>query len=401
MKKPGDARENRGVDDAQTLRADDAKAAVDDRFRIVGSADPASTRGVMSPRVVANPFGKVVVVDSRAREKLAPDLEVLRVHAPDEFHRLHDRREVLTVGIVAILEVAKVNAGRFEWILAFQSDRAGVVVRMRLNDGPGERGFSRNDQLRVAGVIAVEVAGKSEDEEVGRIRLARVRLQDHRRHRAARRVDAFAAKPVLERRIGWISGERRSERGALEHCVAMFHFRDDSDLVTVLQIAADAGPVDKALDADLRIFQMLLRADSGEHQQLRRVEGAAGENHLTRAAIFFLLVLRLFRRVRAGAIEIVPFPALNAEGALVVVEDHARGQVAHLHNEAIGILLPHGADELARSVALSVRRGKRDSRRNAFECGAVALIVRIVVGMEPAKEASDESAIPKTAPGAK
>ena len=45
----------------------------------------------------------------------------------------------------------------------------------------------------------------------------------------------------------------------------------------VLQILADRQ-IDDRLDAHLA--QMRGRADAGQHQQLRRVEGAAGEDHL-------------------------------------------------------------------------------------------------------------------------
>ena len=132
---------------------------------------------------------------------------------------------------------------------------------------------------------------------------------------------------------------------------------------------------------------MLRRSDAGEHQQLRRVERAAGEDDLARAAVLLLLVVRGLRRVRIGAIEIHPLPALHAHGAFVVVEDHPGGQVVHPEEQPVGILLLRIADELPRAVADAVRRGQRDGEGDAFERGLVALVVRIVADQEPVDEA--------------
>ena len=48
------------------------------------------------------------------------------------------------------------------------------------------------------------------------------------------------------------------------------------NLVAVLEIATDARQVDPHRDSDRA--QMRFRADTGEHEQLRCIEGAAREN---------------------------------------------------------------------------------------------------------------------------
>ncbi|KIT74054.1 hypothetical protein QP64_00035, partial [Staphylococcus aureus] len=53
---------------------------------------------------------------------------------------------------------------------------------------------------------------------------------------------------------------------------------ESGDIVEmVLEIAAHRRPVDPHRQAHLA--QMLARTDAGEHQQLRRLEGAGGEHH--------------------------------------------------------------------------------------------------------------------------
>ena len=83
---------------------------------------------------------------------------------------------------------------------------------------------------------------------------------------------ARARVPAPPQRV--VAGEAR----ALEHLPGPAHAVRDRDLVAVLQVAADAGQVDAHGDA-VRA-QLRGRADARQHQQLRRVEGAAAQDHL-------------------------------------------------------------------------------------------------------------------------
>ena len=75
------------------------------------------------------------------------------------------------------------------------------------------------------------------------------------------------------------------------------HAIDDGHLVAVLQVAADPGEVDALRDAVPGQLGRL--ADAGEHQQLRRVEGAAGEDDLQPRRGMARLARRVARRRRA------------------------------------------------------------------------------------------------------
>ena len=53
---------------------------------------------------------------------------------------------------------------------------------------------------------------------------------------------------------------------------------DDPGVQVVLQVAADGGLVEAHVDAERA--QLVGRADAREHQQLRRLVGAGGQDHL-------------------------------------------------------------------------------------------------------------------------
>ena len=81
--------------------------------------------------------------------------------------------------------------------------------------------------------------------------------------------------PLLELRIGGV------ELRALKNVPLIeVHAVDDADFVAVLQVLADSGKID--LDLDAVPFQFCAWADAGEHQELRRVEGASREDDLAR-----------------------------------------------------------------------------------------------------------------------
>ena len=51
-----------------------------------------------------------------------------------------------------------------------------------------------------------------------------------------------------------------------------------ADVEVVLQVGADAGQVGDDVDAEPA--QLVAAADAGEHQQLRRIDRAAADDHL-------------------------------------------------------------------------------------------------------------------------
>ena len=75
------------------------------------------------------------------------------------------------------------------------------------------------------------------------------------------------------------AGLGRAEGHALHEREVATHAIDHGDFVAVLQVFADARQIHAHLDAVS--FQLFTRADAGELEQLRGVEGAGAEDHLT------------------------------------------------------------------------------------------------------------------------
>ena len=88
------------------------------------------------------------------------------------------------------------------------------------------------------------------------------------------------------------------------------HPVDDADLVAVLQVAADTRQVDAHRDAELLEFRA--RSDAREHQELGRVERAAGQDHLASRAGLAALA-GVGARVRVGAVEPRTLQILDAD----------------------------------------------------------------------------------------
>src|SRR5207249_3656367 len=107
---------------------------------------------------------------------------------------------------------------------------------------------------------------------------------------------------------------------------------DDAHFVAILEVLSDATEIDA--DRNAETVERRLGADAGEHQQLRRVEGAARENHFTRR-------VRLPQLARGAAghavwpIEALPLLVLDADGAVLLVEQDARGQRVELDAQPI------------------------------------------------------------------
>src|ERR1043165_6911390 len=385
----GDLREHRGVDDAQALRAVDLELRVDDAA-ILWVADLARARGVMPPGVVLDELGDLPgTAHVLARQLLLGDespLAQLRGQAAHELDGLDDRLEVLHAFVRPLGQVAEVDLGRVARIGRLQPHRARAVLRVRLEDGPGEVVQLLREEPRVAGEVAFEQAEKRKDEEVGEGTLGQ-RLLDHCDHRAVRRVDAGPLRLPLG--VLRIAGR---ELGALQHRPFLeLHPVDDGDFVAVLQVRADARQVDEALDIDVLMLEVLPRPDAGEHEELRRIERAAGEDDLARDPDVALLA-RAGARVRGGAGEARGLEVLDAGGALVLVEDDAGRQRVELDEELVGMLLHHVEHALAGAVAGAVLH----RQRRVADAGRVALdeapVVRIALAEDEPFEALDQRA---------
>ena len=128
------------------------------------------------------------------------------------------------------------------------------------------------------------------------------------------------------------------EFGAGQHRPVLFHAIDDTDLVTVLEIFADASEVDASWDA--MAHQFLARTDAGKHQQLRRVERAAAKNHFTTCSRLADFTCG-FADIGVGPVEPLALEIFNPGGPQVTVKQHPGRQRVTLDVETIGKFFRH------------------------------------------------------------
>src|SRR5271165_6738238 len=215
---------------------------------------------VNTPPLSAGPMGQV-------HEAWWPQAFPHRPHAADA---LDDRSEVLAAVPSSFLEISKVDGRRIARVLGGERHAAAAIVRVRLEDREGEVAVALANDVRVAGVIAGEARDQTEHKEIG-ILFRDARAQRERDRAAVRKVHALVAKP---RAIDGIIDRKLS---ALETFPGLLRLVDDADLVAVLKIASDS--VEGYAHVDSVMPELLGRPDAGQHEQLRRVESAAGEDH--------------------------------------------------------------------------------------------------------------------------
>src|SRR5215470_7087594 len=137
---PGNTGEHRSVDDPQPVNAVHAEPAVDHGKRIGRRAHLAGATGVMTPRVIADPLADLSAGANPLTRRNLP-LDDL-AHAPSQPTRLldadHHRLEILAGGVIALLEVRKVDRWRLGRVCRGETDRAGSVPRVSLEDYPRE-----------------------------------------------------------------------------------------------------------------------------------------------------------------------------------------------------------------------------------------------------------------------
>ena len=91
----------------------------------------------------------------------------LAVDAAHMLDAVHDGVEVGIGSWRTLVEIAERNVRPRLWITAAQRDGACAVVRMRLQDQPGELGLVLGDILGPARIVTVEDARHAEHEQVG------------------------------------------------------------------------------------------------------------------------------------------------------------------------------------------------------------------------------------------
>src|SRR5262249_38636361 len=193
-----------------------------------------------------------------------------------EFNTGHDRIEVIAIGVIALIEIAKVDVRGLAGIRRFQQHPAGGVLCVRLENDPREIILCAA-VFAVLRMVAGEITGNSEQVKV-RIGLAMTRSLDDRDDRAVGGVEPMAVAPFAVFGIVFKGGIIGLERSIPKDFELGSHLVNHADFIAVLEVLADAGQ----RNGDLNVVspELTWRADAGQHEQLWRIEGAAGENHL-------------------------------------------------------------------------------------------------------------------------
>src|SRR5262249_19082604 len=310
----GDPWEYRSVHHPQAFGAAHPEIAVEHRHRVVRAADLAGAAGMVAPGIVLDEIAQLV---ARAYLRAGHDLvEDARGPPRDLAHELDagdDAVKVVLPGAVAVVEISEIDARRVVRLLRLQPYAAGGVVGVALEDVPGEERAAASPR-GIAGAIAGEMAGDRAQEQIRVVR-ADMRTLDDRGDRAVGGVEAVAVLPLGE--LGIAAAQLR----VAQQLERLLHAMHDADLVAVLEVLADAWQRDLDIDLDVLSAQLVRRADARQHQELRRVEGAARQDHfvarLDRAP---RRGERPVRRMRVGAVEMRALSDLDAGRALVGVE---------------------------------------------------------------------------------
>lgn len=309
----GDLGEHGGVDDAEAAGAADLEVAVQHGHRVVVGADLVGARGVMSPGLLLDPLEqllvRVVLLGRPEDGRLAVDvghlLEELHRHA----HALDHGLGVL-VGVLlgeTLVQVMEGDDGRVAGVGAGQLDRAGVVAGVSLEHEPRPPGLVVG-RRRVGGVAGVEAGEQGREAADPQILLAVVGVAgrpDGAAEDLVGGVRALGGAQVLgvdvlgpARVVLGVQVRAVEDTGEVGGVVAVH-----ADFQTILEVVADTGEVDE--DRDLELLEsaenegladektdrgdalpegggggniLFLGANTGELEDLGRVEGTAGKD---------------------------------------------------------------------------------------------------------------------------
>ena len=170
--------------------------------------------------------------------------------------------------------------------------------------------------------------------------------------------------PVRRSRHSRYSGSPRSKRAPSSTAQGCLEPVDHADLVAVLQVAADPRQIHP--DRDAVGAQLRGGADAGQHQQLRRIESAAGEDDLAPRGDPPRSRRRFRRSCRVGAIEVRTGQILDAGRAVPLVEHDAGRERVQLDPQAVRIARGDIEDPLAGADAL-VRLRRQRRKADALE----------------------------------
>src|SRR5262249_12978795 len=172
-------RKNRRIDDAQSLRVANPEARIEHGVTVVISADLARPASVVTACVIPHKLGEFGAgVDMRARELLFHEARGAAGNFTNEFDAGGEGVRILADIGRRRVEVVEIDDRPIEGIVRGKLQPAGAVLRVALQDAPGEV-FLFVSPLGIPGPIAGKVSWYSEYKQV-RVRLAEIRSLDHR-----------------------------------------------------------------------------------------------------------------------------------------------------------------------------------------------------------------------------
>lgn len=221
------------------------------------------------------------------------------------------------------VEVVEVDEGCVKGVSSSELDGAGAVTAVGLEGVPREVRLVTERIVAPPREVAYEIDGAAEVVEVDVTVGGEAGVDGHCGGEAVGGVGALGGQdvgvglPFDEARVGgWVGGEG----AAFEDGKVALLFDVDGDLVAVLHVGADAGEVFD--DGDVELAELGGGSDAGQLEDLRRVEGAAGNDD------FFGGVDGAGGAASAaqgtGAVEVLAFEVVDADGAgLSVLLDEA------------------------------------------------------------------------------
>src|SRR5689334_17857099 len=330
---------------------------------------------MMPPRILPDKLFQVVDTLTFLPRNLLRHDQVLVLKLRRQLpHKLNPVDDGLKIFVTAFFEVIEINARHVARIRRTQRYASLSVPRVRLENHPREIVESLRKQRGVTRKVSLELREQRHAKQI-RQRPCVPRTIEHREHRAVRRVDPVSLfRPLLVLIITRVELHAFVERPIVAHAV------DDTDFVTILQIAPNARQFDTY--RNLVVLQHVAWTNTRKHQQLRRIERTAGEYHFARRVNATQLAgISAGQRMRA--IESFAFEILNTDRPIAIVKQHARREGIELHTQAIRMFARDFQHALARSGA----RVLACSERNVTQPNRVSFHEPPVIRIElPLKE---------------
>ncbi|GAA3138483.1 hypothetical protein GCM10017687_63980 [Streptomyces echinatus] len=192
-------------------------------------------------------------------------------------------------------------------------------------------------------------------------------------------VQALALPPLPVAAIRFGPGPRGVEGALLDDRERAAHLADHADLVPVLEMrahAVQAGPYGDAVPP-----QLLGRSDARKHQQLRRVEGAGGQDHLT-GGDDPARHRRTGVRAGIGPVGVRPVQVVDAGRRVPFVQDDPGRQRVRADRQMTGVFALHGPDAFAYGAAAARGRGEGDLPQPLQRLGLHPPVVGVGEGTE-------------------